>query len=192
MAAWTSSEERLHLAELGVLLGAGALAALVVSYVTLGLRIPGHAIVRAVLPMSLGLSLAPRRGGGLVMGASASSTVFLLGSMGGPYPGIGAMTSLCLLGPMMDLALWRIKSGWPVYLGFALAGGLANFAALLVRGTGKMSGLDGATQRLWADWATMAPWSYTVCGILAGLLSAAVWFRLRPARLQSLPSESGP
>lgn len=191
VAAWTASGERTRLAELGVLIGAGATAALAVAYLELGLRIPGHAIVRAVLPMALGLSLAPRRWGGMVMGASAWATVSLLRLGGGPYPGIGALTSLCLLGPMLDLALWRIKSGWPVYLGFALAGCLANAVALLVRGAGKLSGFEGITKRLWADWATTAGWSYIACGIVAGLLSAAIWFRLRPNRLGS-PGDASP
>jgi hypothetical protein len=135
--------------------------------------------LRAVLPMALGLSLAPRRMGGAFMGGSACATVVLLKAAGGSSPGIGALTSLCLIGPLLDAALWRARSGWPVYLCFALAGCGANLVAFAMRGTKKLAGLDALTQRPLTDWLTTAPWSYILCGTVAGLLSAAIWFRLR-------------
>ena len=137
VAAWTRPSDRLRWAELGFLIGAGATAAVAVSCLDFGLRVPGHAILRAVFPMALGLSLAPRRLGGLVMGASAWAMAMLLKSTGGSGLGIGALTSLCLTGPMLDVALWRAKSGWPVYLSFAAGGCLANIGAFAVRGAGK-------------------------------------------------------
>ena len=51
--------------------------------------------------------------------------------------GNGRLTSLCLIGPMLDAALWRAKAGWPVYLNFALASCLANLGAFVVRGARK-------------------------------------------------------
>jgi hypothetical protein len=36
--------------------------------------------------------------------------------------------------------------------------------------------------RLAAEWWQQAAFTYPVCGLLAGLLSAAVWFRLRSGR----------
>jgi hypothetical protein len=179
VAVWTNPADRLRFAELGVLVGAGIGAALAVSYLDFGLRIPGHAILRAVFPMALGLSLAPRRLGGMVMSVGAWATILLLQAAGNRGPGVGAMTSLCLTGPCLDAALWRTRSGWPLYLRFALAGGLANLAAFAVRGAGKMSGLEAFTKRPLADWFTTAVWSYSLCGIAAGLLSAGIWFRLR-------------
>ncbi|MCY2991584.1 MAG: hypothetical protein NTY19_27480, partial [Planctomycetota bacterium] len=97
------------LAELGILIAAGGGAAVAVACLDFHLRVPGHAILRAMLPMALGLSLAPRRFGGVVMGCSAYSTTLLLRFAGGPTPGIGAFTSLCLLGPMLDLVLWHAR-----------------------------------------------------------------------------------
>jgi hypothetical protein len=190
VAIWATSVDRLRFAELGILVGAGITAALAVSCLDFSLRIPGHAVLRAVLPMALGLSLAPRRLGGVVMGVSACVTTSLLKLGGGPAPGIGAMTSLCLIGPMLDVALWRIRSGWPVYLGFALAGCMANVSAFAVRGAGKLSGLDALTKRPLADWVGTAAWSYILCGVVAGLLSAAVWFRLRADRGTTPTKES--
>jgi hypothetical protein len=182
VAVWTAPTDRLGFRDLGILMGAGAMAALAVSCLDFSLRIPGHSIVRAVFPMALGLSLAPRRLGGVVMGVSACATAALLKVGGGHVPGIGAMTSLCLIGPLLDAALWRTKAGWPVHLCFALAGCLANLAAFAVRGAGKFTGLDALVKRPLADWVSVASWSYLLCGLFAGLLSAAIWFRLRANR----------
>lgn len=167
------------LAELGILIAAGSGAAVTVACLDFHLRVPGHAILRAMLPMALGLSLAPRRFGGLVMGSSAYGTALLLRFAGGPTPGIGAFTSLCLLGPMLDLVLWHARGGWRLYARFALAGCLANLAAFTVRGGGKWVGLDAWHARPLSDWATVAPWTYSLCGLIAGLVCAAVWFRSR-------------
>jgi hypothetical protein len=182
VAGWSSPADRLRFAELAVLVGAGVTAAVAVAYLDFSLRVPGHAILRAVLPMALGLSLAPRRLGGVVMGASACTTVMLLKAAGGRGPGLGALTSLCALGPVLDVALWRCRSGWPVYLSFALAGWGTNLLAFAIRGAGKMSGFDGLRMRPLSDWLTIAPWSYSLCGLVAGFLSAALWFRLRVGR----------
>ena len=52
----------------------GAAAASTTGFIRLGLRIPGHAIVLVVVPMALGLALAPRRLAGFVMSAGAFGT----------------------------------------------------------------------------------------------------------------------
>ena len=55
------TQRRISALELILLLSCGAAAAAAVAYVKLSLRIPGHSIVLAALPMVLGLALAPRR-----------------------------------------------------------------------------------------------------------------------------------
>src|SRR5689334_17054254 len=97
----STTARRVSVADLVVLAGAGALAALAVAYVKLGLRIPGHSIVLAALPMAAGLALAPRRFSGTAMSASALGATWLT-SLGGANFGSGATTSLLLLGPMVD------------------------------------------------------------------------------------------
>lgn len=193
LAIWTGSDSRPQVAELAILAAAGASSALAVGCLNLHVRIPGHAIVQAVLPMALGLSLVPRRLGGIIMGASAYGTIALLQLIISTFeleldviPGKGAMTSLMLIGPMLEVALWRIRAGWPVYLGFACSGAAANAVAFAVRGAGKMSGREGVTGRPLADWLTIAPWTYILCGLIAGLLSAAIWFRARADRSPDL------
>ena len=91
--------------------------------------------------------------------------------------GLGAMTSLLLTGPMLDLALWRAKPGWRLYLGFALAGLATNLVAMAVRGGQKVGGLDSIHGRPLADWLPVAAGTYALCGALAGLISALVWFQ---------------
>ena len=191
LASWTSPTDRLRWAELGLLAGAGVTAAVAVGCLDFHLRVPGHAILRAVFPMALGLSLAPRRLGGVVMGASAAAAAMLLKAAGVGGLGIGAMTSLCLTGPMLDAALWRAKAGWPVYLSFALAGCLANVGAFVVRGTSKYSGWE-TLKRPFAEWLSVSSWSYLLCGLAAGLLSAAIWFRWSADRGQEPGQEPLP
>jgi hypothetical protein len=125
------------------------------------------------------------------MGASAWTTAMLLKGAGGGGLGVGAMTSLCLIGPMLDAALWRAKAGWPVYLSFALAGCLTNVGAFAVRGAGKASGWESLLKRPFGEWLSTASWSYLLCGLIAGVFSAAIWFRLRADRGEDRSPESG-
>ncbi|NQT41613.1 MAG: hypothetical protein HQ581_29255 [Planctomycetes bacterium] len=160
-----------------VLLGAGVSAALATVFLDLSLRIPGHAILRSVFPMALGLSLAPRRMGGMVMGTTALSSVLLIKAGGWATPGVGALTSLALTGPFLDVALWQVRKGWRLYLAFATAGLTVNLAALTIRAGVKFGGFDHLTARPLAAWWFQAVGTYALCGIVAGLLSAMVWFR---------------
>lgn len=180
--ALAREQENLRGMEILVLLGAGAVAALASTFLELGLRIPGSAILRAVFPMAFGLALAPRQFGGVVMGAGALTTTIALraGGMGGL--GVGALTSLLVVGPMLDLALWRVRRGWRLYLGFALAGLASNLAAMAVRGGAKLGGFDSVHGRPLADWLPVAAATYALCGAIAGLLSAWVWFHFSTQR----------
>ncbi len=178
-----------HWAEMLILFGVGAVAALAAAFLDFSLRIPGHAIIRVVLPMSLGLALAPRRMAGSVMGLGALGTALFLkvGAFGAI--GIGAMASLTLTGPLLDLALWRVRHGWRLYLGFALAGLGANWAALAARAGTKLAGLDHAMARPLAVWLPQAAVTYTACGIAAGLISAFVWFQFSGDKMEGTPRE---
>jgi hypothetical protein len=165
--------------ELLVLLASGAAAAAAVGMAKLGLGIPGHSIVLAALPLAFGLSTAPRRLAGSFMSASALGTAWLLEGAGAASYGSGSFVSLCLLGPMMDLALRRARSGWRVYAALTLAGTATNVTALASRAAAKLVGLDLAGARPFDSWWLQAMGTYTLSGIVAGLLGAICWFHVR-------------
>ncbi len=172
---------RLSALEVVTLLAAGAAAAFAMAYVRLGLRIPGHAILLAVFPMAWGLALAPRRLAGSVMSAGAFATAWALASTGTRF-GSGAFVSLCLTGPLLDVALARARRGWRLYLGFVTAGLAANLLAFVSRAVTKLAGAELPGMRPLAGWWSQALVTYTLCGAVAGLVSAAFWFQLRDRR----------
>ncbi|HET7599606.1 MAG TPA: hypothetical protein VFK09_04915 [Gemmatimonadales bacterium] len=168
--------------ELAVLLLAGVAAALLTNLLRLHLGIPGSSIVFAVFPMALGFALVPRRGAGLVMGGAALAADLALAAAGVRLDGVGAQASLLLTGPLLDLSLRRAERGWRLYAAFVLACLASNAAAFAVRGGTRLLGLWGAGAgggRDMASWLPQAAWTYAAAGVLAGLVSVAVWFQLR-------------
>lgn len=141
-------------------------------------KVPGHAILRVVFPMSVGLALVPRRGAGTVMAVSAFLTGVSLHLSGFKDEGlgIGALTSLTATGPLLDWTLRRANGGWRQYAAFALAGLASNTLAFAVRGGAKALGWEAVGRRGLYDWAAQASITYAVCGLLAGLVSGVILF----------------
>ena len=165
---------RISAVEVAMLLTCGAASAATIAFVKLSLGIPGHSIVLAALPMALGMSLAPRRLAGSVMSAGALTTASLLVAGGAGRFGSGAFTSLLLLGPMMDVAMSRARSGWRVYAALVLAGVATNLLALVSRAAPKLIGID--IGRPFDSWWLQASITYTLSGVVAGLFGALSWF----------------
>ncbi len=176
--------QRISTAELLLLFLCGAAAASATGFIRLGLGIPGHAIVLAVVPMALGLALAPRRLAGFVMSAGAFGAANAFSLAGLTSYGTGAIVSLCVTGPILDFALARARGGWRLYLRLVLAGIIANLLALTSRGASKLLGFDLASMRPFATWWSQAAVTYTLCGAAAGLIAAACWFHLRDRKAQ--------
>jgi hypothetical protein len=174
--------QRISAGELLLLLTCGAAAAAAVAYVKLSLRIPGHSIVLATLPMVLGLSLAPRHLAGSVMSIGAVGTAWLLSATGGASYGSGSFVSLSLIGPMMDVAVRHARGGWRVYVALVLSGVATNLLALGSRGAFKVLGLDEAGARPFDGWWLQAAVTYTLSGLFAGLLGALCWFHFNDRR----------
>lgn len=174
--------DRVSTLEVATLVLLGVTAAVMSGYVRIGLRIPGHSIVLAVLPMAFGFAVVPRQLAGTAMSASAVLTAALLSASGVRYFGVGAMASITAIGPLLDLALARARGGWRLYLGFVLAGLAANMVAFSVRGGSKLIHVEGLGRRLFTDWLSQAAVTYVLAGAIAGLLSAACWFRMRHTR----------
>ena len=181
------SGERISAAEVGMLLGMGVCATALSAFVKLNLGIPGHNIIRVVFPMALGMALVPRRGSASIMGLGAllSAPLFVIV---GRSLGVGAITSLLLTGFLIDLALLGAKPGRSLYFRLALAGVSANLVAMLMRGGSKFLAGGQIDGRPLAIWLPEAAFTYPACGALAGLVSAAIWFRFavdRPAASDS-------
>jgi hypothetical protein len=173
------TKEGISAREVAILLLAGAVAACATGFVRAGLRIPGSSIVLAVLPMTLGLALVPRRLAGVIMAGGAFSTAGALGASGLVTFGPGAMTSLCLTGPLMDLAVVGAGGGAWLYVALVGAGLATNLIALLQRAGSKLLGFDGPGTRLFAEWWPQAVVSYKLSGAVAGLIGAALMFKFR-------------
>lgn len=164
--------------DLLLLVSCGIVATLMVALIDLDLKTPGHAILKGTFPIALGLALVPRRFSGFVISGTCIATLYALRSFPSlELPGGGATTSLILLGPMLDLFLWKAKPGINTYVRFGLAGLLTNALAFSVRWGGK-SALIGPLGMIKLDkWLTIAPITYALCGIAAGIVSAAILFR---------------
>lgn len=174
-------DQRISAAEIALLLGCGALAAAAVGMLHLRMGVPGHAILRAVLPMAMGLALVPRRSGGTIMaaGAGLTSAAMSAAQIGVFQP--AAMLSVLALGPVLDLALLGKPQGWRLYARFAAAGALANMLAYIVKIATVQLGWSAAGGRQFLSFGIMALISFVLCGALAGLVSAAICFRSRVA-----------
>ncbi len=179
LQALTVDDDRVRLREWLIMGLAGLAAAAASQFLDFNLRIPGHAILRAILPLTVGLALVPRRGAGAVLGAFALSSGMIFRTFGWAEAGLvslGALTSQAATGPLLDLVLRRARSGWKLYAAFAAAGLSSNLLAFAVRGGSKLAGLDLGGRRSIVDWFLQAVATYPICGLLAGLLSGALWF----------------
>ena len=171
---------RISSAELLTLVAAGAIAAGVVAFVHLQLRMPGSAILKATLPIVAGVALVPRRGAGTIASLSGMATAGILLALGaGRLPG-AALSSLIAIGPAIDLAMGGAgRAGWRIYIRFAAAGLAANLMAFGVRWGSSLLEADAMPPRMMRQIGWNALLSFALCGLLAGLVSAAVCFKAR-------------
>jgi hypothetical protein len=184
MALSRTGTHSISIAEIAVLLAVGSLAALAVGLAHLRVGVPGHAILRAVVPMALGLALVPRRSAGMTMalGAGVTSAVMSVGQIGFFPP--AAMLSVLALGPVLDLALVGNPQGWRLYLRFVLAGAGANLLAFALKSAGAWLGWETVGSGNFARFGAIGIVLFAACGAAAGLISAALWFRLNPQGTQ--------
>jgi hypothetical protein len=166
-------------AELACLLTCGALAALAVGVIHGSFGIPGVAILRGLLPIALGFAIVPRRSAGTAMSlVTCATAAFMNAGNVGEFQ-IPALVGTLALGPMLDTALTGNARGWHIYLRFAAAGAAANFFAFSTKFIAAYFGWHfPGSGRVTSFWS-LALMSFIVCGALAGLISSAVWFRVR-------------
>jgi hypothetical protein len=172
-------DRQISRAEIAALIVLGVTAALWSAFVKLGLRIPGSALLSTALPIGLGFSVVPRRLAGTAMSGTALVTVSAMSAFGIHVFGVGALTSLIAIGPCLDMAVSRARSGWRLYLSFLVAGLATNFLAFSIRGSSKVFGFDAPDMRPLGDWFSQAAVTYGLVGAFAGLFTAACWFRFQ-------------
>jgi hypothetical protein len=177
LPALSRPDSRMTALELAVLVLSGVAAAAMTVLMPMKIGVPGHAILKGALPLVFGLALVPRRNSALIMGAVAGITGGLFVSLDSFKLPIGALTSLCLFGPFLELALIRPAQGWKLYLRLTLAGLFANLVAYAIHFGLPLLGFaqTGGRGQLRSWQVALA--SFIVCGAAAGLLSAIVWFR---------------
>lgn len=182
----TRIREKITALDVALLFLFGVASAAAVGFIRTGFRFPGNAILWAMLPMVMGLAIAPRRNAGFIMGTGAVSGAAVLTAFNFAHYGSGAFVSLCLLGPAIDFVLKKAARGYRLYIGLVLAGIVTNLAALFSRGAGKLLGLDLGT-RPFGTWYLQASMTYAICGAVAGLLAAFCFFHLRKRQSDALP-----
>lgn len=155
----------------------GISAAAITTVSDFGLRMPGHAILRTVLPLTLGLALVPRAGAGTAMSLMAWLATLVFRGLGFHGGGVGATTSLVLTGPLLDAASLAAQRGWQLYLAFAIAGLTSNSFAFVARWLAKSIEGPSPGRRGAGEWWPQAILTYAAFGLVAGLLSALVCFR---------------
>ncbi len=150
----------------------GISAALLLVLVHPSLRIPGSAILRAMIPLALGYYLSKDRNIGFVMSlfAAGALTITPLFSI---TPKISPTAALLLIGPLLDLAS-RIASHRPKFaiLAFGLAGGSANSIAFLFRAN-IVDSLLGEDHQL-QSFGIGVFMSFVLCGVLSGLVCGLI------------------
>jgi hypothetical protein len=181
--------ERITTSEMMLLIMCGVAAAASSGLLHRGLRLPGSSIVFSLIPMALGLALAPRRNAGFIMGSGALGAAAIFNLAGLAHYGAGAFISLCLVGPIMDFAVARARTGWRLYSGLVVAGIITNMLALGSRGMSKLAGLDLLDMRPFGSWWAQAIITYVLAGAIAGLVGAVCFFHLSKRRTESPESD---
>lgn len=157
---------------------AGILATFAVAFLPLPIRVPGHAILKATLPIVVGVSLAPRLYAGTLAGLSAGISTGALLLLGIGHLQTAAVAALLAIGPALDLALRTAeRGGWSLYLRMAFAGLAANLLAFVVRWGIAWLGVDSVGPHMLKHIGWGTGLSFALCGVLAGLVSAAICFR---------------
>ncbi len=175
---WPRSQTSLLVIELICLLALGSLSMVLVSWWHPQLRIPGSAILRASLPMLIGVAVFPRARSGLLLSLGATLCYGLLLGLGVRVANASAASAVVVFGPLLSTFLTcRPSTRFPLYLRCALAGGFANGIAYLVRFQ-FMSSFDawGITSFA-SQFGNTVFLSFLLCGLLSGLVFAPFVFK---------------
>jgi hypothetical protein len=153
-----------------VLFLAGVAATTLVACVPMPIRVPGHAILRAALPLACVLASVRRPWSGTIAGVSALAPAALFLVLGIGHLQTAALVSLLALGPAMDWSRRSVSKGLHLLLRYAFAGLVANMLAFVTRWGVAWLFADGWHPLNFQHVAYGAFWSFALCGLAAGLL----------------------
>jgi hypothetical protein len=161
--------------ELAILGLAGVVAVLAVAFVQSPLRIPGHAVLKAALPLACGMAFSGKPLAGTVAGSASlfTAAVLLLAGFGNLQA--AALVSLLLIGPALDWGRRETQInhfGW--FTRFALAGLAVNLVAFVVRWGTAFWQADGWHPLNFRTLGSAAMVSFALCGIIAGVICGAM------------------
>lgn len=162
--------------ELAILGVAGVGATLAVAFLQTPLQIPGHAVLKAALPLAFGMAFVARPLAGTMAGSASLFTAAVLLIAGVGNLQAAAMVSLLLFGPAFDWARSRDNdtSQFATLTRYALAGLVVNLAAFAVRYGAAFWQADGWHPLNFRTLGSPAIVSFAVCGIVAGLICGAM------------------
>lgn len=161
--------------ELAILGTAGLVAAVAIAFGQLPLRIPGHAILKAAIPMAMGMAFVARPLAGTIAGSASLLTAALLLCVGFGNLQAAAIVSLLLIGPAFDWARKKINLN-PIQLvtRFALVGLFVNVAAFVVRWSTAFWQADGWHPLNFRTLGSATIVSFALCGIVTGVVCGMI------------------
>jgi hypothetical protein len=160
-----------------VLFIAGVAATTLVACLPMPIRVPGHAILKAALPLACGLAFVRRPWSGTIAGVSALATAALFLVLGTGHLQTAAFVSLLALGPAIDWSRRTVAKGPHFLLRFAFAGFVANLLAFVTRKGVAWLFADSWHPLNFQHVAYGAFWSFALCGLAAGLLCGVLCYR---------------
>jgi hypothetical protein len=154
-----------------ILVGAGIVAACALAFVPTPLRIPGHAILKAALPIACGVALVSRPLSGTVASTSGmlTSTILMLAGIG--HLPAAAIVSLVSFGPAVDFALRKASGKGSTIFCLAIAGLGANLLAFSARWGSALYQNDLLHSLSARQFLTSALFSFVLCGLAAGVIA---------------------
>lgn len=164
--------------EVLVLICAGVVATSLVAFLHMPIRVPGHSILKAALPIVCATAMVPRPLAGSLTALSAALTAGAFLLMGIGHLQAAAITSLLAVGPAVDLALRNSRGGGlRLYNRLALAGFAANMLAFMVRWGISLTQVNTLHPLHFRQVAFGAFLSFAACGLAAGLICGVICFR---------------
>lgn len=158
-----------------ILVGAGVVAACALALVPTPIRVPGHAILKAALPIAGGMALVARPMAGTIASASGLFTSAILLLLGVGHLSTAGLVSLIAFGPAVDLALRNASGKWHTLFLLTFAGLAANLLAFGVRWGSAFYQNDLLHSLGSRQLVASAFLSFAVCGLAAGGIAGMLY-----------------